>query len=200
MNSQSFKDIDGIFEQTLDAIYDGPVPEAVLRRSLLAVELVIRRELVQEQSNRELAGLRIGYIFQEPFNETDRQEPDNETDSQVYWVGWGYHPAYDGILENQLEIFGKTVGYPNDPDQIMNILPDKMARRLLDKLQKEMLRRTPSHSLKGKTIFPFVYGHIVSLACLEPRVLFVIALSCHRYCNGKRAFRASRGKPCRDCI
>ena len=49
MNNQSFpEDFDEIFEQTLDATYDGPVSELVLRRLLSAVELVIRQELARK--------------------------------------------------------------------------------------------------------------------------------------------------------
>ncbi len=196
MNNQSFpEDFDEIFERTLDATYDGPVPEAALHRLLSAVELVIRRELAQKELSQELAGLRVGYSF---------QDPDNVENEEVYWVGWGYHPTYDKMLEEQLVTFGKTVNYPNVSDKNVdflsdvnvNFLSDNLARYLVHKLQEEMLCYTPDEILEGKKIYPFVFGHVVQLF-VSPGIEFIAALSCPTICNKKPGIEP-RNSPCHN--
>ena len=137
--------------------------------------------------------MRIGYLF---------QEASNETDTQLYWVGWGYHPAYDEILDSQLEIFGKTVNYPDMSDENVNFLSDDLARKLVHKLHEEMLRYAPVDALQGKQIYPFVFGHVVRLFASEfmelSGVIFAKSFQCSTICNGKQGFEPP-GKPCQPC-
>lgn len=197
MNDQSCsEDFDKVFQQVLDIDYDGPIPENVLRRLLSAVELVIRRELACENLSRELVGLRVGYLF---------QTPEDVGDCEIYWVGWGYHPAYNEILDNQLEIFRETVDYPSISATTvdLNFLSDELAKKLVFRLKVEMTDRIPIDVLQTKQIYPFVLGHVVKLLTSSMteslNIAFARASDCNTTCSdGSKGFEPP-GRLCQPC-
>lgn len=207
-NNQSYPtDFDGIFQHTLNASYDGPVPEIVLYRLLSAVELVIRRELSQGELNQELASLRVGYLF---------KTPETTEYGQLYWVGWGYHPDYNEILDGQ-EIFDKTFDYSNFDKTFgdsnisianadVNFLSDECARQLVYRLEAIMQHSLSGDGLQGKQVYPFVFGHLsltlIALTSTDSHnVMFGKAFSCsHRCDNGQKCFKPKPGLFCFICL
>lgn len=198
MSSQPLSNnFDEIFDQALSRSYDGPIPETVLYRLLSAAELVIRRYLSQDNSDKELVGLRVGYTL---------QEPESNSEVKLYWIGWGYHPAYDKLLEPQQEIFGHTINYAN-VGITANSFPDQLTRDLVYRLKEEMLRYAPSALLKGKELYPFVFGHASELAPIShsySSITFNAVIlqrdTCNCTVNGNRGVKRP-GQPCevRNC-
>lgn len=154
--------LDAIFQQALSepnerpdllisSHYDGPVPEAVLYQLLSAVEQVFVQDLQLDGDNKKLLGLRLCYNLQ--------TEAHQSHEVKVCWVGWGKDSFFDKILGIEQE---NTEGNANDSstDIVQSSLSDGLFKQLLKRLNEELLRVTPSESLAGKILRPFVLSLI----------------------------------------
>lgn len=156
--------IDGLFNQVLNSSY-GPVPEVVLYRLLIAVEGAIRQELARDESANEIAGLRLGYEL-----------GSGSKTEKAYWVGWGYHPVYEELIETDAENFENSTDI-TETDIAVDFLPPDLTKKLFHLIKGEMVRSTESSLLEGKALYPLLIGHVAQSAVRFTPSLTALALT-----------------------
>ena len=152
-----------LIKETVNKTHDGPVPEVVLYRLLTVAEAVFRKELKIDLPDRELAGLRLGYALEDEVPEnTEAGAEEGAITQKLYWVGWGWHPMYDALLEPDKAPSDDNVRYPY-LDTSSSAIPVDVLKALINQLREEMIRSTPPTLLEGKIIRPFVFGHTIKI-------------------------------------
>ena len=159
MSRQSPADlVNKLVREAVNKSQDGPVPEVVLCRLLSVAEAVFRQEL--ETDDQRLSGLRLGYALEDKTAENaDTEVTEGAIPQKLYWIGWGHHSIYDELLEPEKPSSDDKA----DPliDASSSALHEDVLEELLNQLEEEMIRSTPSTLLEGKVIRPFVFGHTI---------------------------------------
>ena len=107
--------------------------------------------------------MRLGYALEDEVPESAETVAAEDTIAQkLYWVGWGWHPIYDELLEPEKPPLENKEKYP-EIDVSSSALPADILKALINQLRDEMIRSTPPTLLEGKIIRPFVFGYITTI-------------------------------------